>query len=145
MSQISTPIFFVNAAYDSWQIKNILAPGAADPRGQWRECKLDIKNCSPNQLSVMQGFRTDFLRAFSVVGNAASKGHFIDGCYAHCQTGIQETWLRNDSPVVAKTSIAKAVGDWFYDRRPFREIDCAYPCNPTCHNRIFDQNERPDV
>ncbi|KRH07734.1 hypothetical protein GLYMA_16G107300v4 [Glycine max] len=145
VSQISTPIFFVNAAYDSWQIKNILAPGAADPRGQWRECKLDIKNCSPNQLSVMQGFRTDFLRAFSVVGNAASKGHFIDGCYAHCQTGIQETWLRNDSPVVAKTSIAKAVGDWFYDRRPFREIDCAYPCNPTCHNRIFDQNERPDV
>jgi len=32
-----------------------LAPGAADPHGQWRECKLDIKNCSPNQLSVMQG------------------------------------------------------------------------------------------
>jgi len=52
---------------------------------------------------MISGFRTDFLRAFSVVGNAASKGHFIDGCYAHCQTGIQETWLRNDSPVVAKT------------------------------------------
>lgn len=37
------------------QIKNILAPGVADPHGQWRECKLDIKNCSPGQLSVMQG------------------------------------------------------------------------------------------
>ncbi|KAK7262745.1 hypothetical protein RJT34_30325 [Clitoria ternatea] len=139
-SQIRTPIFFVNAAYDSWQIKNILAPGVADPHGQWRECKLDIKNCSPNQLSVMQGFRTDFLKALSVVENTPSKGMFIDGCYAHCQTGTQETWMRSDSPVLANTTIAKAVGDWFYDRRPFHQIDCTYPCNPTCHNRIFDQN-----
>ncbi|XP_027348610.1 pectin acetylesterase 8-like isoform X1 [Abrus precatorius] len=137
-SQISTPIFFVNAAYDSWQIKNILAPGVADPHGTWRDCKLDIKNCSPNQLSVMQGFRTEFLRALSAVGNTPSKGMFIDGCYAHCQTGIQETWMRNDSPVLANTTIAKAVGDWFYERRPFHQIDCAYPCNPTCHNRVFD-------
>ncbi|KAK7360572.1 hypothetical protein VNO77_02578 [Canavalia gladiata] len=140
VSQISTPIFFVNAAYDSWQIKNILAPGVADPHGQWRECKLDIKNCSPNQLSTMQGFRTEFLRAVSAIGNTPSKGMFIDGCYAHCQTGMQETWMRSDSPLLANTSIAKAVGDWFYDRKPFRQIDCAYPCNPTCHNRIFDQN-----
>ncbi|RDY10237.1 Pectin acetylesterase 8 [Mucuna pruriens] len=145
VSQISTPIFFVNAAYDSWQIKNIVAPGVADPHGTWRECKLDIKNCSPTQLGVMQGFRTDFLRAFSAVGNSPSKGNFIDGCYAHCQTGTQETWMRNDSPVLANTTIAKAVGDWFYDRRPFRQIDCAYPCNPTCHNRVFDQNDRPEV
>jgi len=48
-------------------------------------------------------FRTDFLRAFGAVGNTPSKGHFIDGCYAHCQTGTQETWLRNDSPVLGST------------------------------------------
>lgn len=28
---------------------------------------------------------------------------FIDACYAHCQAGTQETWLRDDSPVIAKT------------------------------------------
>ncbi|XP_061352229.1 pectin acetylesterase 8-like [Gastrolobium bilobum] len=137
-SQINTPIFFVNAAYDSWQIKNILAPGVADPHGQWRNCKLDIKNCSPGQLNTMQGFRTEFLKALSVVGNSPSKGTFIDSCYAHCQTGMQETWLRNDSPLLANTTIAKAVGDWFYERRSFHQIDCTYPCNPTCHNRVFD-------
>jgi len=37
------------------QIKNILAPGVADPHGTWRNCKLDIKSCSANQLSTMQG------------------------------------------------------------------------------------------
>lgn len=52
---------------------------------------------------MISGFRADFLRAFSPVGNASTKGNFIDGCYAHCQTGIQETWMRNDSPVLANT------------------------------------------
>lgn len=137
-AQIKTPIFFVNAAYDSWQIKNILAPGVADPHGTWRNCKLDIKSCSSSQLSTMQGFRTEFLKAISVVSKSPSKGMFIDGCYSHCQTGMQETWMRTDSPVLAKTTIAKAVGDWYYDRSNFQQIDCPYPCNPTCHNRVFD-------
>nr|AFK45147.1 unknown [Lotus japonicus] len=138
--QIKTPISFVNAAYDSYQVKNILAPGVADPHGTWRDCKLDIKKCSSNQLTVMQGFRTEFLKAISVVENSPSKGMFVDGCYSHCQTGMQETWMRSDSPVLANTTIAKAVGDWFYERRSFSQIDCSYPCNPTCHNRVFDDN-----
>ncbi|KAK4252613.1 hypothetical protein QN277_014362 [Acacia crassicarpa] len=141
VSHITTPIFFVNAAYDSWQIKNILAPGVADPHGRWHSCKLDIKKCSRDQLDVMQGFRSDFLRALAVVGNTSSKGMFIDSCYAHCQTGTQETWLRSDSPVLQKTTIAKAVGDWYFDRSPFHQIDCPYPCNPTCHNRVFDSDD----
>ncbi|KAL5550026.1 hypothetical protein UlMin_000202 [Ulmus minor] len=144
-SQIQTPIFFVNAAYDSWQIKNILAPGVADPHGTWHDCKLDIKNCKADQISTMQDFRLQFLSAISVVGDSASKGVFVDSCYAHCQTEMQETWLRSDSPMLDKTTIAKAVGDWFYDRAPFKKIDCPYPCNPTCHNRVFDANQHQEL
>ncbi|KAH9753868.1 Pectin acetylesterase 8 [Citrus sinensis] len=138
--QITTPLFIINAAYDSWQIKNILAPGVADPHGTWHSCKLDINNCSPTQLQTMQSFRTQFLNALAGLGISSSRGMFIDACYAHCQTEMQETWLRTDSPVLGKMSIAKAVGDWYYDRSPFQKIDCAYPCNPTCHNRVFDSN-----
>ncbi|XP_054823985.1 pectin acetylesterase 8-like [Prosopis cineraria] len=115
-SQITTPIFFVNAAYDSWQIKNILAPGVADPHGRWHSCKLDINNCSSDQLGIMQDFRLDFLKALTVLGNTSSKGMFIDSCYAHCQTEMQETWFRSDSPVLHNTTIAKAVGDWYFER-----------------------------
>ncbi|KAJ0052338.1 hypothetical protein Pint_02628 [Pistacia integerrima] len=136
--EIATPIFIVNAAYDSWQIKNILAPGVADPHGTWHSCKLNINNCSPTQLQTMQDFRKQFLIALTGLGNSSTKGMFIDSCYAHCQTEMQETWLRKDSPVLENISIAKAVGDWFYDRSPFHKVDCPYPCNPTCHNRIFD-------
>ncbi|KAK7360562.1 hypothetical protein VNO77_02568 [Canavalia gladiata] len=141
-SEISTPIFFVNSAYDSWQIGNILAPGEADPKGLWQSCRLDISKCSPDQLSIVQDFRLEFIKALSVVGNSKSNGMFIDSCYAHCQTEIQEAWFKSDSPQLANTSIAKAVGDWFYERSPFNHIDCSYPCNPTCQNRVFDLKEQ---
>ncbi|KAK0590905.1 hypothetical protein LWI29_033028 [Acer saccharum] len=135
--QIQTPLFIINAAYDSWQIKNILVPGVADPHGTWHSCKLDINNCSSSQLQIMQSFRLQFLNAVSELGSSTSRGLFIDSCYSHCQTGLQETWLSADSPVLGNTTIAKAVGDWYYDRSAFQKIDCPYPCNPTCHNNIF--------
>lgn len=41
-------------------------------------------------------------------------------------------------------TIAKAVGDWYYNRSPSKKIDCPYPCNPTCKNREFDSNNQED-
>lgn len=138
VEQIQTPIFLLNAAYDSWQVKNILAPGVADPHGTWRDCKLDITKCSEAQLKTLQEFRLQFLSAAPAVGSSESRGMFLNSCYAHCQTGTQETWLRDDSPLLDNKTIAKAIGDWYFDRSPFQKIDCPYPCDKTCHNRIFE-------
>lgn len=33
--------------------------------------------------------------------------------------------------------IAESVGDWYFDRRNVKAIDCAYPCDKTCHNLVF--------
>ncbi|XP_010942979.1 pectin acetylesterase 8 isoform X3 [Elaeis guineensis] len=121
-------------------IRNILVPGVADPHGTWHYCKLDIQQCSSPQLQIMQGFRTEFLNALAGFGRSSSTGMFINSCYAHCQSEMQETWLSSDSPVLEKMPIAKAVGDWFYDRIAFQKIDCPYPCDSTCHNRIFGDN-----
>ncbi|XP_009616254.1 pectin acetylesterase 8-like [Nicotiana tomentosiformis] len=140
---VRTPLFLVNAAYDSWQIKNILAPSVADPRGVWRNCKLDILRCSSRQLQTMQGFRLGFLRALITLGPSSSRGYFINSCYAHCQTEVQETWFRADSPKLANKTIAIALGDWFFDKNSFQKIDCPYPCDKTCHNRVFDPNVHP--
>nr|CAB3485663.1 unnamed protein product [Digitaria exilis] len=133
---IRTPLFLLNAAYDSWQIKNVLAPSPADPKKTWAQCKLDIKNCSPSQLATVQNFRTDFLAALPKP--SPSLGMFIDSCNAHCQSGAQDTWLADGSPLVNKTQIGKAVGDWYFEREVSRRIDCPYPCNPTCKNREDD-------
>lgn len=48
-----------------------------------------------------------------------------------------------DNSKLLVQTIAKAVGDWFYDRAPFQKIDCPYPCDKTCHNRVFDTAEHP--
>ncbi|XP_025888145.1 pectin acetylesterase 8-like isoform X3 [Solanum lycopersicum] len=121
-------------------IKNILAPDVADPYGVWLNCKLDILKCSSRQLQIMHGYRLLFLRALNALGPSSSRGYFINSCYAHCQTEVQETWYRADSPKLANKTIAKALGDWFYDKNPFQKIDCPYPCDKTCHNRVFDPN-----
>ncbi|PNX92299.1 protein notum, partial [Trifolium pratense] len=81
-------------------IKNILAPGDADPNGQWSSCKTNLNNCSPEQLNIMQDYRSQFLKALGPVSNSKSNGMFIDSCYVHCQTEPQDTWFTRDSPMV---------------------------------------------
>ncbi|KAL6533704.1 Pectin acetylesterase 8 [Orobanche hederae] len=107
VKQIWTPLFIINAAYDSWQIKNILAPGVADPHGLWRNCQSDIVKCSATQLRSMQEFRLEFLKALNEVGPSISRGYFINSCYAHCQTEMQETWFSSLSPRLYNKQLRK--------------------------------------
>nr|XP_043610326.1 pectin acetylesterase 5-like [Erigeron canadensis] len=137
MNSINTPLFLVNPTYDFWQIKNILVPSPADPRGHWRKCKLSIHNCSPEQIQVLQGFRNSFLKAFSEYQQMKNFGMFINSCYIHCQTWVSETWHGPNSPRINNKTIAESVGDWFFDRKASKHIDCPYPCNPTCYNMDF--------
>ncbi|XP_051151509.1 pectin acetylesterase 8-like isoform X2 [Andrographis paniculata] len=145
VKDVRMPLFIINAAYDSWQIKNVLAPTRSDPTGVWNYCKNDIHKCSANQLQIMQGFRLEFIRALTGLGPSTSRGYFINSCYAHCQTEMQETWFAIDSPKLNNKTIAVAVGDWFYDRSSFQRGDCPYPCDKTCHNRVFEPHGRVDT
>ncbi|RWW89695.1 hypothetical protein BHE74_00001269 [Ensete ventricosum] len=86
----------------------------------------------------MTDFRSEFLRALPANGNSSTTGMFIISCYAHCQSGGRDMWLGADSPMIDKMPIAKAVGDWFYERSVVRKIDCPYPCNSSCRNRIYE-------
>uniref|UniRef100_A0A0E0R278 Pectin acetylesterase n=1 Tax=Oryza rufipogon TaxID=4529 RepID=A0A0E0R278_ORYRU len=40
-------------------------------------------------------------------------------------------------------TIAELVGEWYFERGPGIEIDCAYPCDSTCHN-IIPSNQNGD-
>ncbi|KAL8054121.1 hypothetical protein ABFX02_05G117300 [Erythranthe guttata] len=138
VQEIQTPLFIVNAAYDAWQqIKNVLAPAIADPSGIWYNCTTDIRNCSTTQLQTLHGFRKEFLNEFSAIGTSITRGYFINSCFAHCQTEMQITWFKPNSPKLNNKTIAKAVGDWFFDRSPFQTIDCPYPCDKTCNNLVL--------
>ncbi|KAK4768394.1 hypothetical protein SAY87_003535 [Trapa incisa] len=141
---IKTPLFILNAAYDSCssdfnmnQIQASLAPPSADPAGYWRECTQDHAKCSPAQLQFLQGFRNQMLNAVKDFGRSSKNGLFINSCFAHCQSERHDTWFGDDSPVIGNKAIATAVGDWYFDRATVKAIDCAYPCDKTCHNLVF--------
>ncbi|ERN02080.1 pectin acetylesterase 12 [Amborella trichopoda] len=138
ISNIRTPLFILNAAYDSWQVVDSLAPPSVDPQGKWRACKQNPENCDASQIQFLQGFRTHMLNSLRSFIQKAENGLFLNSCFAHCQTERQDTWFADDSPHIGGKGIAKAVGDWYHDRyADSKTIDCAYPCDKSCHNLIF--------
>ncbi|KAF7085434.1 hypothetical protein CFC21_088866 [Triticum aestivum] len=131
VQQIRTPLFILNAAYDSWQVRHILVPEGSDPG--WRSCRDDITQCSAKQLETLQGFRDDFLEALGGSSSTGSRGLFVNSCFAHCQSEVQDIWFAPASPALGDRRIADAVGDWFYGRSGFQKTDCPYPCDSTCY------------
>ncbi|XP_048137060.1 pectin acetylesterase 10-like isoform X1 [Rhodamnia argentea] len=137
ISSIKTPLFLLNAAYDSWQIQASLAPPAADPQGYWHECALNHGKCTSTQVEFLQGFRSQMLNVIKDFSTSNQNGLFINSCFAHCQSERQDTWFADDSPLIGSQPIAIAVGNWYFDRAVVKAVDCAYPCDNTCHNLIF--------
>ncbi|XP_019153374.1 PREDICTED: pectin acetylesterase 8-like [Ipomoea nil] len=132
VSDIKTPLFLINSAYDHWQVRNALIPAVADPSGEWNKCKADIVNCLPNQLKTLQEYRLEFLKAFNGLEPSKERGYFIDSCYLHCQTELQMFWHMHNSTRLSNKTVAQAAADWFFNRDLFRKIDCPYPCNKSC-------------
>lgn len=134
---ISTPYFILNSAYDVFQFSHILVPPSADMHGHWKQCKANLAECTADQIDTLQGFRLDMLGALRpFYMDSRRGGMFINSCFAHCQSELQETWFGDDSPRINNKTIAEAVGDWYFSRNISKEIDCAYPCDATCHNLI---------
>ncbi|GAB2272520.1 hypothetical protein Dimus_007343 [Dionaea muscipula] len=136
IKSMSTPIFLVNSAYDFWQIQNILVPDGSDPLGNWFKCKRNIHDCKPSEMEILQGFRNSMLTTLGEFKEKKEGGMFINSCFIHCQTWW-DTWHGPTSPKIDNKTIAESVGDWYFNQREVKLIDCPYPCNPTCVNKDF--------
>ncbi|CAH2046797.1 unnamed protein product, partial [Thlaspi arvense] len=100
INQIKTPLFILNAAYDSWQIQESLAPKSADPSGRWNDCRLNYAKCNASQIQFLQGFRTRMVNLVKSFANTSKNGVFLNSCFAHCQTERYDTWYSKNSPAV---------------------------------------------
>ncbi|XP_027352131.1 pectin acetylesterase 3-like isoform X1 [Abrus precatorius] len=138
INHVETPLFLLNAAYDAWQLQQSLVPPSADPHGSWNECKSNHANCNSSQIQFLQEFRNQMLNDVKDFSSTSQTGLFINSCFAHCQSERQDTWFADDSPLINNMPIAIAVGDWYFDRTAVKAIDCAYPCDNTCHNLVFN-------
>ncbi|CAJ1872141.1 unnamed protein product [Sphenostylis stenocarpa] len=137
VNHVETPLFLLNAAYDAWQVQESLVPPSADPHGSWHDCKYNHARCNSSQIQFFQDFRNQMLNEVKGSSGESQTGLFINSCFAHCQSERQDTWFADDSPLINRMPIAIAVGDWFFDRKIVKAIDCAYPCDKTCHNLVF--------
>ncbi|KAJ7977763.1 Pectin acetylesterase [Quillaja saponaria] len=140
VANVKTPLFLLNAAYDAWQVQASLAPPSADPHGLWNDCKSDHAHCNSSQIQFFQDFRNQMLNAVKDFSRSSQNGLFINSCFAHCQSERQDTWFADDSPLLRNKPIALSVGDWFFDREGVKALDCAYPCDKTCHNLVFNDD-----
>lgn len=136
LQNIRTPYFILNSAYDVYQFHHTFVPPSCDPRGQWSRCKSDPGACSTSQIATLQGLRNAMLTALNLFEGDSKVGMFINSCFAHCQSELQDTWFAPNSPSLHNKTIAELVGDWYFERGAAQEIDCAYPCDLTCHNKL---------
>ncbi|KAK2996119.1 hypothetical protein RJ639_029438, partial [Escallonia herrerae] len=143
--QMQTPLFVVNSAYDTWQvsffkIENIMAPKRADPCGSWKFCKFNIYKCLPAQAKTWQDFRRAIIRALAALGRSSSRGMFINSCHTHCQTTLDSKWYGPAASRLMNKTIGEAVGDWYYGRSGFQQIDHRHDWPQLC---VFDPSEHP--
>ncbi|KAL0758886.1 hypothetical protein Bca101_075036 [Brassica carinata] len=127
-----------NGLREAKQIRESLTPKSADPNGSWSDCRLNIAKCNASQIKFLQGFRTHMVNLISGFTKPSKNGVFINSCFTHCQTENQDTWYSKNSPAVKNKRIAVAVGDWYFERRGAKLIDCAYPCDKTCRNEVVE-------
>ena len=75
----------------------------------------------------MQQFLAQLAPAF----NSSSTGIFADSCLIHCQTLQDEPWA---TYAVGDQTMRETFEDWYFDKSSakYQEVDCPYPCNPTC-------------
>ncbi|KAI4335124.1 hypothetical protein L6164_013801 [Bauhinia variegata] len=138
ISSVRTPLFLLNAAYDTWQIQASLAPPSTDYHWNWVDCRKNYARCSSWQIHYLQGFRNQMLNSVKRFSRYRKNGLFINSCFSHCQSERQDTWFAPNSPHIGNRGIAQSVGNWFFDRVVgIQAIGCPYPCDKTCHNMVF--------
>ncbi|XP_065888663.1 uncharacterized protein [Dysidea avara] len=116
---IKTPIFLLNARYDTYQIGNILGLNCYPP------------NCTADQMKEFENYGNEFLNAAAPAISSTSNGVYIDSCQIHCQSLTPTPWSKF---IVGGQTMRDTFNAWLTNSTATKSkvVDCTYPCNPTC-------------
>jgi len=148
MEYIETPLFVMNSAYDLVAIQCIVAgeplitysqgTGNCSAVPGWRECSLDVANCTLDQWAKIEEYATYFR---VIVENNPVVTKVGNGLYEHsCIIHDVEPDYGWNHFVVRDTLLRDAVRDWFLSdndpafRHTYKDCDNGFDteCNPTC-------------
>ncbi|PWZ15007.1 Pectin acetylesterase 9 [Zea mays] len=82
------------------QFHHILASPSFDPGDHWSRCKSDPGGCSATQIATLQGLRSGMLTSLRQSESKPKARVFINSCFAHCQSELQDTWFTPNSPSI---------------------------------------------
>ncbi|XP_047963862.1 pectin acetylesterase 11-like [Salvia hispanica] len=121
---IQTPLFLIESAFDAYQIAVTLFP-AKGP--QWISCNSNLMLCNSTEIEIMKDFRFILINTLkSTIANSSSKrGYLVHSCWRH---GHMEDISGSTCSLIvgnglANKNIAEVVGDWYFDRSEFQEMD----------------------
>ncbi|KAK4434215.1 Pectin acetylesterase 8 [Sesamum alatum] len=118
---IQTPLFIIESSYDSFQIQTGVEPGLPYNETTWYDCATELKFCTCPQIQSMKDFRAVFLKTLQEIAKSSKIGMFVHSCHTHGHFLNLHGW--NPSPLLQNKTIAKVIGDWYFDRSFFQVID----------------------
>ncbi|KAK4387712.1 Pectin acetylesterase 11 [Sesamum angolense] len=135
---IQTPLFIIESSYDSFQIYTGLDPGLPYNETTWYGCGNDLDFCTCPQIQSMKEFRAEFLKTLQAIAKSSSIGMFVHSCHIHGHFLNFHGW--DPSPLLQNKTIAKVIGDWYFDRSFFQVIDTQDVDPKNCWKSIYQKN-----
>ncbi|XP_047963433.1 pectin acetylesterase 11-like [Salvia hispanica] len=123
---IQTPLFLIESAFDLYQIgSNLYSPGDRSPR--WVSCLQNLMFCNSTEIEIMKDFRFTFINTLknTIANSSSRRGYYVHSCWRHTHIlsprgSICSLFVGHG---LADKNIAEAVGDWYFDRSEFQEMD----------------------
>ncbi|GER54743.1 pectinacetylesterase family protein, partial [Striga asiatica] len=125
VEDIQTPLFILESSFDYHQLREMLTPYIGGGYDEWHDCIYNLTLCNSTQIGIFQEFQQTFINTLQNLKFSASRGMYVHNCYLHTHI-----YLKSESVCSAvgkntleNKSVAEAIGDWYFDRRSFRDID----------------------
>ncbi|KAL6501835.1 hypothetical protein OROGR_026968 [Orobanche gracilis] len=130
VEDIQTPLFILESSFDSIQLRDMWTPNIGGGKQEWDNCaEKNLKFCNSTQIEIIQEFQKIFIDTLQNLKYSPSRGMFVHTCHVHTHIHSNEdtacSFLMNN--LLKNKTVAEAIGDWYFDRGCFQEID-------TCNN-----------
>ncbi|XP_033741599.1 pectin acetylesterase 5-like [Pecten maximus] len=104
-----TPVFLISSLHDSWYINHALA------------ITCPFKKCPPQEIIVIDEYKSATLRALQPVKQSVHDGLFITSCPAHSL--LLTKWFSQQAVSVNNSSLQQALSKWYHHQHPVKYIE----------------------
>ncbi|KAL6533698.1 hypothetical protein OROHE_013531 [Orobanche hederae] len=141
VEDIQTPLFILESSFDSIQVRDMWTPNIGGGRQEWDNCvSKNLNMCNSTQLEIMQEFQKTFIDTLQNLKYSSSRGMFVHTCYVHTHIHTNKetacSFLMNN--LLKNKTVAEAIGDWYFDRSCFQEIDTSNNVPRNCTSTLTD-------